>query len=207
MQIALGAVLAIAALWFVALRPKPSSSGGTAAAPAQQAPTTPGAQRAAGTSADGGTAASSGGKAASGTTSDTGSKASSTGKAAHRATPKHGGARAAAVAADPQVRMVRAALRGHKAIAIAFVAPAASDARAVSEEIRHVSRFGGRAVSLSVPISLLSRYDFITRDADVTVAPTTVIIAPNHEATTIVGFTDRVEIEQRLADALAVKRS
>jgi hypothetical protein len=102
---------------------------------------------------------------------------------------------------------VKAALLHHRAVAIAFVDPRTADARAVAVEIRHVSHFGGRAVTLAVPLADLSDYDFITKTIEVTVAPTVVIVDPRLRATTIVGFADRGEIEQRLADALAVKRS
>jgi len=101
------------------------------------------------------------------------------------------------------VRLVARALRRHEAIAIAFVDPAIADARAVATEIAHVSSFHGRAVALSAPIGQLSLYGAITKDVEVTVAPTTVIVSPHGKATTIVGFADRVEIQQRLADALA----
>jgi hypothetical protein len=98
---------------------------------------------------------------------------------------------------------VRAALRRHRAIAIAFLDPAAADSQAVGVELRHVSTFHGRALTLSVPIGDLSRFGAITTGVQVTAAPTIVIVTPNRKATTIVGFADRVEIQQRLADALA----
>ena len=220
MQIALLATVLLAVVWLVALRPKPASVDGGAAPTAQEAPSAPGTeglQRAVdqangaadAANADGQRAASSD---AEGSASEAGSDASAkTGAAAAPAnTSKQPRATAQAarraVANDPTVRRMRTALRQRKAIAIAFVAPSVADARAVAGEIRQVSSFGGRAVSVAVPIADLSRFGFITRGVDVTVAPTTLIIAPNHEATTIVGFTERVEIEQRLADALARPR-
>jgi len=103
------------------------------------------------------------------------------------------------------VHAVRVALKRHKAVAIAFVSPKIADARAVAGEIRHVSNFHGRAVVLAVPIGQLSAYDFITLDVPIASAPTTVIVDRRGEATTIAGFADRAEIQQRLADALAVK--
>jgi hypothetical protein len=102
--------------------------------------------------------------------------------------------------------LVEAALRQRKAVAIAFVDPHTADARAVAQEVRHVSHFGGRAATFAAPLAKLSAYDFITNRVEVTVAPTVVIVDPHRRATTIVGFADRGEIEQRLADALATKR-
>lgn len=187
MQIALLATALLAAVWLVALRPKPASVGSGSAAtptPAQQAARAPDAAKP--------------GKAV-----EKARSAPST-----RTTPAKAASSARRRAAvDPGVRTIRTALRDHKAIAIAFVNPNVADARAVEEELRHVGHHGGRAVTLAVRISQLSRYGFITREVDVTVAPTTVIVAPNREATTIVGFADRFELEQRIAEALAAKRS
>lgn len=170
------------------------------------------AARAQQTSADGATPTSSASGAAQPAAPATGAGAPArTGAAAatHAAKPlaPHGASSARRGQAEsPQVLAVKAALRHHRALAIAFVDPRTADARAVVGELRHVSHFGGRAMTLAVPLTRLSDYDFITKSVEVTVAPTVVIIDRRHNATTIVGFADRDEIEQRLADALAVKR-
>jgi hypothetical protein len=224
MQIALAATLLLLAVWFVALRPKPTSGGGSAAAPApsaQSAPTAPGAKgltRAVDKAH--GAVATANGDAARAEQSDaeaparsgaSGAPASAGGASTRAAT---GGATPHPAGASPvlrrpatsgPVRALQAAVRQRKAVAIAFVDPHTADARAVAQEVRHVSTFGGRAVVLAVPLSKLSAYAFITREVEVTVAPTVVIVDPRHRASTIVGFSDRREIEQRLADALAVK--
>jgi hypothetical protein len=114
--------------------------------------------------------------------------------------------RVARARARHRVHLVDAALRHHRAIAIAFVDPSAADSRAVAQELAHVSSFHGRALVLSAPISQLSSFDAVTHDVQVTVAPTVVIVAPNGKATTVVGFADRVELQQRLADALTQRR-
>lgn len=231
MQILLAVTLLFAALWFVALRPKSSAGGESASAPATAAQTTPvpasgaapgtaglkgaidkahgavataygDAARAEQSNADGSAAAAT--RAAPSGGAGTSSAASPT--TAAKPQTGHGAALAHQPAASPQVRAVKSALRHHKAVAIAFVDPNTADARAVAQEVRHVSHFGGRAVTLAVPIAQLSDYDFITNKVEVTVAPTVVIVDPRRRATTIVGFTDRGEIEQRLADALATKR-
>jgi hypothetical protein len=117
----------------------------------------------------------------------------------HATTPARG-------RADRRAAAVRAALAHHRAIAIAFVDPHTADSRALAGELAHVSRFGGRALTLSVSIGELSRFSAITREVQVTTAPTTVIVARDGGATTIVGFADRFEIQQRLADAVAQRR-
>ncbi len=199
MQIALVVTTVFAMVWFVALRPKPSSGGDAAPAPAaQEAPAAPGGE--------GLTGAVDQAEEAVGTANgDAAADRDATPLAPTSAPAPRRAARAAARAAAGG-GIVGAALRQRKAVAIAFVDPRTADARAVRAELQAVSRFGGRAVALSVPIAQLSRYEFITREVEVTVAPTVVIVSPNRTATTIVGFADRGEIEQGLADALAPRR-
>lgn len=255
MQIALLATLLLAAVWFVALRPKPSSGGGGAAAPAASAPAggaAPGvsglktaidkahgavatasgdAERAAQSSADGsqppaapsapvgqaparpatpGPAPAAHAPAASAPAASAPAAhapaavhapaargRSTRGAAGRRAAPRH--------RAHGPVAIVKAALGAHLAVAIAFVDDGTADARAVAQEMRHVPTFGGHAVVLTAPLRSLSDYSFITNAVQVTVAPTVVIVDRRGRATTIVGFADRGEIAQRLADALAVK--
>jgi hypothetical protein len=223
MQIALGATLLLLVVWFVALRPKPASEGeAPAPAPAEQpassgaAPGTEGLmnaidkahQAAATANGDAERAAQSDAEAPPATTGGAGSGAAQTrgaGRSARGGGGASGGVSTQPIHAHGPVASVRAALRLHKAVAIAFVDSAAADSRAVGRELRHVSRFGGRAFTLAVPLAHLSDYAFITNTVEVTVAPTVVILDPRHRATTIVGVADRVEIEQRLADALKVK--
>ncbi len=221
-QILLAVTALFAVVWFVALRPKPDVASESAVAPAQTTPAAPGteglsnavdkahdavttangdAERAAQSDAQAtppATAAqpqTSAGKSASGTAGAGEHSARTGGASAKRHAAAHG-----------RVQVARTALRQHKALAIAFVDPHTADARAVGQELRHVSHFGGRAVTLVAPLAQLSDYGFITRQVEVTVAPTVVIVDPRHRATTIVGFADRGEIEQRLADALPAKR-
>ncbi len=237
MQIALAATLLLAVVWFVALRPKPSSDAAPAATPAPAATQTTASGAAPGVSglksaidrAHGAVATASGDaqraarSSADGVAPKAAAGASSTGASDAKATPAHAAASAPAAsagghaaagthagAAHPhvsrQVAAVQSALRRHKAVAIAFVDRSTADARAVAREMGHVSRFGGRALALAVPLSQLSAYDFITNAVQVTVAPTIVIVDPRGHATTIVGFADGGEIAQRLADALATRR-
>ncbi|HZV75935.1 MAG TPA: hypothetical protein VFF79_19670 [Conexibacter sp.] len=224
-QILLAVTLLFGAVWFVALRPKSGDGGASApaAASAQTTPAAPGvqglkraidkaqgavatasgdAQRAAQSSADG---TGAGGAGTSGAAPGGAGAATGTAGAGGSATAGAGtGSPAAAPPASGQVAAVRAALRRHEAVAIAFVDTSTADARAVAQELAHVSRFDGRAVVLAVPLAKLSDYPFITNAVEVTVAPTIVIVDRRGRASTIVGFADRGEIEQRLADALAV---
>jgi len=226
MQIALAAVLLFFAVWFVALRPK-SQNGGEAAAPAPSAaqttpapvsgaaPGTQGLARAVDKAHQAVTTADQAGERAAGNAASTTGGAAATRAVAPAQARAHAPARAHAnrgahVSTKPihthgPVASVREALRLHKAIAIAFVDSATADSRSVDRELLHVSHFGGKAFTLSVPLADLSDYGFITKSVEVTVAPTVVIVDPRRRATMIVGATDRVEIEQRLADALKAK--
>jgi hypothetical protein len=208
MQIALGATLLLLAVWLVALRPK--STGGEEAVAPTPAQSTP-------APIDGAAPGTAGLARAVQKAQDTvdranGSTTASGGASAPTAgAPAQGGAPAAAntraTRADrAHLREVKAAVRHHKAVAIAFVDPNTADARAVAREVAHVSSFHGRALALSAPLARLSDYAFITNNVEVTVAPTVVIVDLHRKATTIVGFADRGEIQQRLADALAAKR-
>jgi hypothetical protein len=201
MQIALAATLLLFAVWFVALRPKPAGEGeAPAPAPAEQpasssaAPGVDGLSGAVEKAQDAVTNANGGGNGAT-----------QSGDAPARSSRAGGGISTKPIHTDSPVASVRTALRMNKAIAIAFVDSATADSRAVDRELLHVSRFGGRAFTLSVPLAHVADYAFITSTVEVTVAPTVVIVDPQRRATTIVGATDRVEIEQRLADALTVK--
>ncbi|HEX7290975.1 MAG TPA: hypothetical protein VF250_07595 [Conexibacter sp.] len=219
MQIVLAATLALFAIWFVALRPKPESAG-EAPAPVQPAqssssgaaPGADGLTRAVDKARDAVTTANGTGDSAAQRDAEApaagGAPAADSGGAQSARAGRSGsadGISAAPIHARGPVAAVRAALRMHKAIAIAFVDSATADSRAVDRELLHVSRFGGRAFTLSVPLANLADYAFITNTVEVTVAPTVVIVDPQRHATTIVGAADRGEIEQRLADALAVK--
>ncbi len=214
MQIALAAALLFLAVWFVALRPKPQNGGEAAApAPAAQpsssgaAPGADGLSRAIDRARDAVTTAN-GAAAQSGADAPSASdRATQNGGAANAAKAGPGGAHISRkpIHTHGPVASVRAALRMHKAIAIAFVDSATADSRAVDRELLHVSDFGGRAFTLSVPLADIADYGFITNTVKVSVAPTVVIVDPQRRATTIVGAADRGEIEQRLADALKVK--
>jgi hypothetical protein len=218
MQILLLATVLFGAVWFVALRPKSPSAGGGAVPAAQSAPDAPGVKglTTAIDKAHGavGTANAAGQRAAGNAPAVTGGATSAPAvhaparPATHSAARSHPAVRThhRSAAATRRVNAVNAALRHHEALVVAFYDPNAADSRMVAGEIGHVSSFHGRALVLAVPIGEVSRYDAITRQVQITIAPTTVIIDRGGQATMIVGFTDRFEIEQRLADALAAKR-
>jgi hypothetical protein len=95
-------------------------------------------------------------------------------------------------------------LKANKVIALLFYNSAAPDDRAVKDELAAVPLTGGKVVRLAVPIRELGRYPVVTTQVPVNGSPTLVIINPDQQATTIVGFADGFEIAQRIADAVSI---
>ncbi len=222
MQIALLVVIAFAGVWFVALRPKPAADAGTPAA----APTAPGAAGLTGAvdKAHGAVATSdAANKRLDGQSNGVGgappatvpsTAGAPTHRRAHASTPGHqrpGHARhhARGQGRDPVKRrlaVVHRALRAGRVLVIAFYNPASSSGKAVREEVGDVHGRRGRVVRVAAPIRELSRYPLITRQVQIVASPTVVIVDRRHHAQTITGFTDVHVIEQRVADALTVRR-
>ncbi len=133
-------------------------------------------------------------------------------KTADAASAAHGGETAppvgrqvAARLSNPAARqnVVLRALVARKVIVLLFYNPSGADDRAVRAELAAVPAHRGRVVKLSVPLSELSRYRMVTDAVSVNESPTLVLIDRKRAASTVVGFADRFEIAQRVADALA----
>ncbi len=133
-------------------------------------------------------------------------------KTADAASAAHGGETAppvgrqvAARPSNPAARqnVVLRALVARKVIVLLFYNPSGADDRAVRAELAAVPAHRGRVVKLSVPLSELSRYSMVTDAVSVNESPTLVLIDRKRAASTVVGFADRFEVAQRVADALA----
>jgi hypothetical protein len=218
--------VALFGLWFVALKPGGSSSSGSGKqalanygsdiAKARQAVTTSNRSNAAAAgeaqpqpaqptkSPAGSTAASTSSTAA---TSKAATKPSAPASNAAGSKPTSTASKPSSPSAATQHRLdvVTRALDAHKVVALLFYNPASADDRAVARELAAVPRHRGRVVKLAVPLSELSRYTVVTTQVPVNFSPTLVLIDGRGQATTIVGFADRFEISQRLADALAAR--
>jgi hypothetical protein len=182
------ATAAFFALWVVAL--KPSSSGGEQPAGTYQSAITQAHQAVATSDA---ASASAGGTVAT---------------TAAGATPQTPPAPAAAKkisATGARLNIVSQALRAHKVLALLFYNPAATDDRAVKQELKTVPTRGRRVVKLAAPVSELARYAVVSNQVPVSFSPTLVLIDRSGSASTIAGFADRFEIAQRVADALATR--
>ncbi len=215
--------VALFALYFVAFRGgSPSTSDGTSKqslgafssdiAAAHHAVTTSNHASAAQGSVPGSSSGSSSSSTSTKTTaasatahkSATGSKAKSTttskttSKATRSVTVSHS-------TSQNSLKTVDRALTEKKVLALLFYNPAASDDRAVKQELRAVPTHKGHVVKLAVPINQLGNYEGLTNEVPINESPTLVLISGNGQASTIVGFADGFEISQRVADAMAVK--
>lgn len=183
-------VVAFLAVWMVALKPSSSSSSGSQGAAVSQPPISQ--------------------------THPAVTTANSTNarlRAAAKATPaaKHAASaskpRAASVS-NPSasgVQIVQNAVRANKVVAVLFYNGAAADDQAVKAELAALPTHGGKVVKLAVPVSQLTQFAMITTQVPVVTAPTLVMIDRAHNAATITGFADAVELSQRVDDALAAK--
>jgi hypothetical protein len=116
------------------------------------------------------------------------------------ATPKPA-AKAPTTPAQREALVIRA-LNQHKVVAILFYNPAATDDQAVKAELATVPTHGGRVVKVAARLSELQQFPVVVNQVPITGSPTLVLIDGAHKATTIIGFSDRFEIERRVAVAL-----
>ena len=98
--------------------------------------------------------------------------------------------------------VVAHALASRKVLALLFYNPAATDDRAVKQELAAVPTHSGKVVKVAVPVNQLARFSIVTDQVPIQVSPTLVLIDKSRDASTIIGFADRFEISQRVAAAL-----
>lgn len=212
-RIALVALLAVAGLWFVALRPKSNSGSSTPAAQSQPLP--PGVKglsnaiaKAHNASAQS-DAANSRIEAATGGSSATAPSAAKSAPATAAKPLSSTAAKAAAGAIpglapnDLSAPLLRDLARD-RAVVLVFAGTGADD-RSVVRAVQQLSRRHGKVVVKVAPITAVGRYAAITRGAQVGQAPTTLVIGPNHDARAIVGYTGTSELTQAIGDALTRK--
>ncbi len=212
--------VAFFALWLVALKPGGSGSGNgssssqglgqyqSAINKAHQAVATSNASNAAsgndGTASSTSTAAASGGTSTASTANP--SQAAATSSAATHTNPTAAAGKPShSPAATVRLITVQRAMAQHKVVAMLFYNPLAADDQAVKQELSSVPTHHGRVVKLTIPLSEASKFTAVTQQVPVNFSPTLVLIAPNHQTGEIVGFSDQLEIAQRVDDALAAK--
>jgi hypothetical protein len=222
MLIAFVAVVAFAAVWLVALRPKsPDAPSGQPAPAAQPAPAEkpksalPGAL---GGAVDQARAAKADGDAAAGARPGQVDAAAGDSPAATQAAPAPPAAAAAPAARERVTRAVsraearrpgfgtpakvRVALARGQAVVLLFYSARSSDDRAVRGELAAVSRRGGRVKVWAVSVNGLPRFKNVLRGVQVLQTPSVVMLHRGTPPVLFAGFTDRAEIDQTAAVAL-----
>jgi len=215
-RILLVAVVGLIAVYMLFLKPKTEEAAPAAAAPVTATPvpakdpnattsSKPGsAVNQAVTGADsasaradaaaGGAIAESEGGTAPGVTGATAPGAPVTGSAAAPLVTKE------ALASLP--KDVRGAVRKHQVLVLLFYNNRSADDKAVRRALDKVDRYGGQAFVDAHWIKSVSRYQAITRGADVEQSPTIVVADRNLKAETLVGYVDDKTIDQAVVDAI-----
>jgi len=203
MLIALAATVLLAAVWLVALRPKPVATEDTPLAPTKAVP----AAEQAGAASD---AANAKLKAASG--------AAANGIPAAPATATPSASKVTAPAADPktgvapkaapsgetkQERRVLREMSQGKVVVMLFWSADSADDVATRGAVRSLNRRDGKVKVHVVPISKVGDYGSITRGVKIAQSPTTLVIGKGGQTRTIVGLTEPQELSQAVGDALA----
>jgi hypothetical protein len=172
--IVLAGVVALLALWLVALRPKPVTVDNTPLPPTQAVSK---AKQAAATS----DVANAGVQAATG--------AAGQAKTAAPASPLDG-----AIVRD---------IRAGKVVVVLFWNPQGADDIATRGAIRGLDRHSGKVAVHVVPISRVGRYPAITKGVTIAQSPTTLVIGRKRQTRAIAGLSEPTELSQAVGDALA----
>jgi hypothetical protein len=200
-RIGLVALVVVAGLWFVVLRPKPAAdTASTPTAPgvtglAKDVNKAKGAADASNKSAAATEAAANAVGGSGTTTTPATGAAPQSGATAKSGTPATTGLAADAVAGDPS-RGVLSAVDHGKVAVILFWNRSASDDRATRQALRKVDRHHGKVVTRAIPLSQVGRYEAITRGVQVLESPTLLVIGKGGKARSITGYTQPSEIDQ-----------
>jgi hypothetical protein len=199
-------MLAVAAVWFTFLRPKPPEEAPPPAAPGMTGlgNAVKGAQSASG--AANASAAQRGAATQSVTPAPPATAAEPARRTASPGRPAAKGARPAARAkapgdADASAPLLRQIDRG-RVVVLLFSSRRGSDDAAVRAAVRELPRHRGRVVVKQAPLRSVGRYEAITRGVKVLAAPTVLVIGAGPTARTIPGFTTSAEIDQAVGDML-----
>ena len=68
--------------------------------------------------------------------------------------------------------------------------------------LSNIDRHDGKVLAHATHIKRIAAYGQITRGADVEQSPTIIVIDRNRKVETLVGYVDRVTIDQAVTDAL-----
>jgi hypothetical protein len=107
----------------------------------------------------------------------------------------------AAAAGGLPLRVLRA-LGDHKVVVLLFWSPKSADDKAVRKALAKVDRHDGKVLAHATNLKKIARYGQITRGANVEQSPTIVVVDRKMKVETLVGYVDRVTIDQAVTDAL-----
>ena len=201
MRIALLAVLAFAALWFAALRPKPPEIAPPTAAelappkPVKAKPAKAGAAKAAAAKPDLPKASA----PAKATPAPAKTK-----PAVAKATPAPA-KKAAGRDESSKVKRVLADFEAGKVVVLLFWDREAPLDREVFDAVAATKRHGGDVSVRSAPIEKLSEYDAITDGVPVAASPSVLVFDRKRRGTVITGLTVTSELDAAISRALARK--
>jgi hypothetical protein len=107
----------------------------------------------------------------------------------------------AAAAGGLPLRVLRA-LGERKVVVLLFWSPKAAEDKAVRKALTGVDRHKGKVLAHATHVKRIAAYQQITRGAEVEQSPTVVVVDRNRKVETLVGYVDRVSIDQAVTDAL-----
>ena len=107
----------------------------------------------------------------------------------------------AAVAGGLPLRVLRA-LGERKVVVLLFWSPKGAEDKSVRKSLTGIDRHKGKVLAHATHIKKIASYGQITRAADVEQSPTVVIVDKDRKVETLVGYVDRVTIDQAVTDAL-----
>jgi hypothetical protein len=107
----------------------------------------------------------------------------------------------AAAAGGLPLRVLHA-LADHKVVVLLFWSPKSADDKAVRKALSNIDRHHGKVLAHATNLKKIARYGQITRGANVEQSPTIVVVDRKMKVDTLVGYVDRVTIDQAVTDAL-----
>ena len=107
----------------------------------------------------------------------------------------------AAAAGGLPLRVLKA-IGDHKVVVLLFWSPKSADDKAVRKALANIDRHNGKVVAHATHLKKIARYGQITRGANVEQSPTIVVVDRKMKVDTLVGYVDRVTIDQAVTDAL-----